>query len=146
MPELTPMSRATELSGDGMMLETVLKDTCLMELDRRRHGMESPHRAAAECGADLKRYTTLQVGEPRQMLEVDIDMLSPDFYTIMTTSGQGSKYDTFISSTHGTSLDQESRGLVAKSFQRHPIHSFILFAASHPTSFIFHPRQPTRRP
>lgn len=28
-------------------------------------------------------------------------MLSPDLYTIMTTSEQGSKYDTFMSSTYG---------------------------------------------
>lgn len=52
---------------------------------------------------DQARYTKLQVGEPRQTLEIDLDMLSPDFYTIMTTSGQGLKYDTFSSNTHGMS-------------------------------------------
>lgn len=46
------------------------------------------------------RYTTLELGEPKQKLEADLDMLRPDFYTIMTTSGEGSKYDTFLSSTH----------------------------------------------
>jgi len=61
------------------------------------------------------RYTQIQIGVPPksehgepsrvpQTLEVDIDMLNPDFYTIMTQSGRGSKYDTFLSTTHGVPL------------------------------------------
>lgn len=41
------------------------------------------------------------MGSALQELEVDLDMLSPDLYTIMTTSGQGSRYDTFMSGSHG---------------------------------------------
>ncbi|KAK5099649.1 hypothetical protein LTR24_001308 [Lithohypha guttulata] len=52
------------------------------------------------AGRDGSWYTKLQVGQPPQTLEVDIDMLSPEFYTIMTQSDQGSKYDTFFSTTH----------------------------------------------
>lgn len=50
------------------------------------------------------RYARIEVGDPPQTLEVDVDMLSPDFYTIMTTSERGSKYDTFGSSAHGKYL------------------------------------------
>lgn len=42
----------------------------------------------------------MEVGEPAQLLEVTVDMLSPDWYHIMTSSGKGSKYDTFMSSSH----------------------------------------------
>lgn len=49
------------------------------------------------------RYIVLEVGEPAQLLEVTIDMLSPDWYHIMTSSGKGSKYDTFTSSSHSKS-------------------------------------------
>lgn len=43
----------------------------------------------------------MNVGEPSQSLEADLDMLSPDFYALMTTSGKGSNYDTFLASSHG---------------------------------------------
>ncbi|OAL23511.1 hypothetical protein AYO22_06561 [Fonsecaea multimorphosa] len=46
------------------------------------------------------RYTILEVGEPRQRLEVDVDMLRPDFYTITTASNRGSKYDASASQSH----------------------------------------------
>lgn len=52
---------------------------------------------------DSSRYTTLHVGTPPQALEVDLDMLTPDYYHLMTTSGQGSKFDTFSSSSFGKS-------------------------------------------
>jgi hypothetical protein len=48
----------------------------------------------------LQRFAAIQVGSPPQTLEFDLDMLSPDFYTVMTTSGKGSRYDTFTSKTH----------------------------------------------
>jgi hypothetical protein len=51
------------------------------------------------------RYATIDVGG--QQLEFDLDMLAPDFYTVMTTSGKGAKYDTFASQTYGTQ-DSES--------------------------------------
>lgn len=51
--------------------------------------------------SDLYRFAGLAVGEPAQSLDFDIDMLGPDFYTVMTTSGMGSKYDTFASQSHG---------------------------------------------
>ncbi|KAK5070380.1 hypothetical protein LTR64_000051 [Lithohypha guttulata] len=55
------------------------------------------------AGAAGTWYTTIQVGKPPQTLEVDIDMLNPDFYLIMTTSGRGSKYNTFGNEGHAPS-------------------------------------------
>lgn len=52
------------------------------------------------------RYTRLELGKPPQSLEFDLDMLSPDFYTIMTTSDQGSRYDTFKSNTNGMYVER----------------------------------------
>jgi hypothetical protein len=49
------------------------------------------------------RFTSIEVGTPPQALQFDIDMLSPDFYTVMTSSEGGSRYDTFLSSTHSVS-------------------------------------------
>jgi hypothetical protein len=43
----------------------------------------------------------MDAGDPVQSLEVDIDMLSPDWFHIMTSSDKGSRYDTFASKTHG---------------------------------------------
>ncbi|KEF58289.1 uncharacterized protein A1O9_06215 [Exophiala aquamarina CBS 119918] len=50
-------------------------------------------------------YTRFTVGEPPQSLEVELDMLSPDFYTVVTTSGKGTLYDASASSTHGPNDD-----------------------------------------
>ncbi|OAP55639.1 hypothetical protein AYL99_09791 [Fonsecaea erecta] len=50
-------------------------------------------------------YTMLEVGEPRQRLEVDVDMLRPDFYTITTASHGGSRYDGSASHSHRLSRD-----------------------------------------
>jgi hypothetical protein len=51
----------------------------------------------------MTRFASIEVGTPPQALQFDIDMLSPDFYTVVTTSEGGSRYDTFLSSTHGMS-------------------------------------------
>jgi hypothetical protein len=48
----------------------------------------------------ILRYTNLPLGPQPSTIEVDLDMLSPDFYTVQTTSGEGSQYNVF-SNTHG---------------------------------------------
>lgn len=52
------------------------------------------------------RYTSLPLGPQPNTIEVDLDMLSPDFYTVQTTSGEGSQYNVF-SETHGKSCQQQ---------------------------------------
>lgn len=46
------------------------------------------------------RYATMSVGQPPQALEFDLDMLSPDFFALLTTSAEGGRFDTFQSSTY----------------------------------------------
>lgn len=41
----------------------------------------------------------MKIGDPPQDIEVDIDMLSPDFHFLATSSGQGDKYDFFTSTS-----------------------------------------------
>jgi hypothetical protein len=49
------------------------------------------------------RFFNLEVGGPSQTVQADLDMLSPDFYTLMTTSGNGSQYNSF-SRSHSLSM------------------------------------------
>ena len=48
------------------------------------------------------RHATVAIGDPPQEIEVDLDMLTSDFYVITTTSSKGSRYDDFFSRTNGT--------------------------------------------
>jgi hypothetical protein len=41
------------------------------------------------------RFFNFEVGDLPQTIQADLDMLSPDFYTPMTTSGNGSQYSFF---------------------------------------------------
>ena len=47
---------------------------------------------------DNRRYFDASVGDPPQVLQFDVDMLSTDFYTLMTTSETGSRYNSFSNS------------------------------------------------
>ncbi|KIW25698.1 uncharacterized protein PV07_08859 [Cladophialophora immunda] len=57
-------------------------------------------------GGPNRWYTTIELGHPRQRLEVDVDMLRPDFYTITTASSTGSRYETSASQSYGLSHDR----------------------------------------
>ena len=48
---------------------------------------------------DDGRYTIMKFGDTPQDIEVDIDMLSPDFHFITTSSSRGVKYDVFSSTS-----------------------------------------------
>jgi len=43
-------------------------------------------------------FHPLHTSDGVQTVELDIDMLSPDFYVSTTTSGRGSQYNAFVSS------------------------------------------------
>jgi hypothetical protein len=47
------------------------------------------------------RYATLEIGEPAQRIEIDIDMLSSDFYVMTTTSDKGTPFNVFESRSFG---------------------------------------------
>ncbi|KAF7511756.1 hypothetical protein GJ744_003487 [Endocarpon pusillum] len=65
----------------------------------RSTGATNDEQLLAEPGKEGSWYTNLPVGPPPNTIEVDLDMLSPDFYTVQTTSGKGSQYNVF-SETH----------------------------------------------
>lgn len=50
------------------------------------------------------RYATIRIGEPPQELEMDLNMLTSDFYVIITTSRKGKKYDDLFSQSIGIFL------------------------------------------
>ena len=75
---------------------------CLMSLENLVDGrLQFRYMQQLEC-ADGLRFFNLEVGDPPQTIQADLDMLSPDFYTLMTTSGNGSQYNSF-SKSHGLS-------------------------------------------
>lgn len=47
------------------------------------------------------RYATIRIGEPPQELEMDLNMLTSDFYVVITTSRKGKKYDDLFSQSIG---------------------------------------------
>ncbi|MCJ1288023.1 hypothetical protein MMC26_007376 [Xylographa opegraphella] len=47
-----------------------------------------------------KWYANITMGEPPQAIEVDLDMLTSDFFVLTTTSRIGSKYDDYFSKTN----------------------------------------------
>lgn len=51
------------------------------------------------------RYAKIEIGEPPQAVEMDLNMLASDFYIVITTSRKGSRYDDFFSQTGGTSTE-----------------------------------------
>lgn len=67
------------------------------------------------------RYATIRIGEPPQELEMDLNMLTSDFYVIITTSRKGKKYDDLFSQTIGIFL---SRAMKPKLTALPPEKSF----------------------
>ncbi len=55
-------------------------------------------------GREGSWYASITVGSLLQNLEFQLDMLHPDFFTLMTTSGRGQRYNTTKSETHGKNL------------------------------------------
>lgn len=55
------------------------------------------------CANQRSRYAKIKIGEPPQEVEMDLNMLTADFYVVLTTSSIGSKYDDLFSQTISTS-------------------------------------------
>lgn len=56
------------------------------------------------------RYANLEIGDPPQQIEMDLNMLASDFYVIATSSRRGNKFDDYFSKSHGR-LYSTARGL-----------------------------------
>ncbi|RMZ89431.1 hypothetical protein DV736_g3333, partial [Chaetothyriales sp. CBS 134916] len=54
-------------------------------------------------GRDGTWFATVTVGDPPQDIDLDLDMLHPDFLTVVTTSNNGRAYNTTGSLSHGQS-------------------------------------------
>ena len=74
----------------------------------------------------LSRYAKVEIGEPPQEIEVDLDMLASDIYVLTTTSSIGSKYDEYFFKSNcrpGLCLSRTAKltfgGMVVKS-NAHP--------------------------
>ena len=50
-----------------------------------------------DCSLMISRFAKVEIGEPAQEIELDLDMLTSDFYVLTTTSSKGSKYDDYFS-------------------------------------------------
>lgn len=61
-------------------------------------------RSFVSCADQRFRYAKIKIGEPPQEVEMDLNLLTADFYVVLTTSNIGSKYDDLFSQTISTSL------------------------------------------
>ena len=50
------------------------------------------------------RYTRMEIGEPPQEIEIDLNMLVSDLSILTTSSRKGSRYDDFFSQSNGIHL------------------------------------------
>ncbi|KAI9816201.1 MAG: hypothetical protein M1827_001802 [Pycnora praestabilis] len=53
-----------------------------------------------EVGQQRRWYGKIAIGEPPQEIEMDLDLLTSDFFVFTTTSSKGSKYDDLFSSSY----------------------------------------------
>ena len=51
---------------------------------------------------NVVRYGLWTIGQPPQVVGMDLDMLFPDFYLRATSSNNGLSFDSSLSSTYGT--------------------------------------------
>ncbi|KAL9058037.1 MAG: hypothetical protein Q9206_002101 [Seirophora lacunosa] len=57
-------------------------------------------------------YASLTIGQPPQMIDVDLNMLTSDFYVRHTTSHLGTRYDDLFSKSFGSQQTLEASGSV----------------------------------
>lgn len=93
-------------SGEGALMGKIADDglwfvSCFF--------LDSPQVIHASVHSPLvlnqgSRYAKIKIGEPPQEVEMDLNMLTADFYVVLTTSRIGSKYDDLFSQTISTSV------------------------------------------
>jgi len=77
-------------------------DTKSIRKPRYGYGTEANTELMGEVGRDGNWFPTLELGEPAQSVDMDLDMLTADFLMWSTTSGKGSWFLDFKSPTYGT--------------------------------------------
>jgi hypothetical protein len=74
----------------------------LIRKPRRLHGSQSESILLGEAGRKGNWFATLEIGEPIQTVDMDLDMLTVDWWILSTRSGTGSFFLDFNSRTYGT--------------------------------------------
>jgi hypothetical protein len=68
---------------------------------RRLHGTQASSIMLGDVGREGNWFASLHIGEPVQEVNMDLDMLTADWWIFSTSSGTGSFYLDFNSKTHG---------------------------------------------
>ncbi|KAF4630431.1 hypothetical protein G7Y89_g7709 [Cudoniella acicularis] len=72
---------------------------------RKTHGTQSGTVLLGEVGVEGNWFANIEIGEPTQRVNMDLDMLTADFYIFSTKSDKGSLFLDFNSKTY---IDSES--------------------------------------
>jgi hypothetical protein len=68
---------------------------------RRLHGTQASSTLLGDVGREGNWFASLHIGDPIQEVDMDLDMLTADWYIFSTSSGTGSFYLDFNSKTYG---------------------------------------------
>jgi len=71
---------------------------------RRLHGTQASSTLLGDVGREGTWFASLHIGDPIQEVDMDLDMLTADWYIFSTSSGTGSFYLDFNSKTYGEPL------------------------------------------
>lgn len=68
---------------------------------RRLHGTQASSTLLGDVGREGNWFASLHIGDPVQEVDMDLDMLTADWWILSTSSGTGSFYLDFNSKTYG---------------------------------------------
>jgi hypothetical protein len=71
---------------------------------KRRHGTQANSILLGEVGREGNWFASLHIGDPIQEVDMDLDMLTADWWIFSTSSEKGSFYLDFNSKTYGRSF------------------------------------------
>lgn len=80
---------------------------------KRIRGTQANTILLGEVGREGNWFASLRMGEPAQTVDLDLDMLTRDFWVLSTSSSKGSWFLDFNSKTYGT-YHHHNRGLSNK--------------------------------
>jgi len=71
---------------------------------KRQHGTQASSILLGEVGREGNWFASLRIGEPVQEVDMDLDMLTADWWILSTSNEKGSFYLDFNSKTYGKPL------------------------------------------
>lgn len=81
----------------------------LIRVPKRLHGTQSETILLGDVGREGNWFATLRIGEPVQTVDMDLDMLTADWWVFSTSSGTGSFFLDFNSRTYSMFSTSPSR-------------------------------------